>query len=254
MENSMQIFKNDEFGSIRTMLIDGEPWFVGNDVAAALGYVNPRKALSDHVDEEDKNTVTIRDGIAGNPNKTAINESGLYSLILSSKLTSAKKFKRWVTLEILPSIRKHGGYLSDDLLGQILDDPAVMEKFVQDALNERCKTQELEELPAEALPKAAYFDAYVDPSDTTNIRNTARELGIPQKRFCQLLIDWRLLYRDPSHRLMPYSKAADRGYFVVKDFYKNGRKGCYTLITAKGKAYIYKRLVKDGFLCLTALQ
>lgn len=108
--NGLQVFANPDFGEIRTVEIDGEPWLVGKDVAVALGYSNPRKALADHVDNEDKNTVTIRDGIPGNPNVTVINESGLYSLILSSKLPSAKKFKRWVTLEVLPAIRRTGGY------------------------------------------------------------------------------------------------------------------------------------------------
>ena len=107
---ALQIFENAEFGKIRTVVLDDEPWFVGKDVAAALGYTNSRKALADHVDEEDKNTVTIRDGIQGNPNMTIINESGVYSLVFSSKLPTAKAFKRWVTSEVLPSIRKTGGY------------------------------------------------------------------------------------------------------------------------------------------------
>ena len=108
--NELQVFTNPEFGAVRTMLIDDEPWAVGKDIAVALGYSNPRKALSDHVDKEDKNTVTIRDGIRGNPNMVIINESGLYSLILSSKLPAAKKFKRWVTSEVLPTLRKTGRY------------------------------------------------------------------------------------------------------------------------------------------------
>ena len=106
--SELKVFQNEEFGAVRTMTINGEPYFVGKDVADILGYSNSRKALIDHVDEEDKNTVTIRDGIPGNPNQVVINESGLYSLILSSKLPTAKRFKRWVTSEVLPSIRKHG--------------------------------------------------------------------------------------------------------------------------------------------------
>ena len=111
----IQTFISEEFGEIRTVIIDGEIWFVGNDVATALGYSNPRDALAKHVDDDDKknfnlNTVANRDGIAGNPNVTLINESGFYSLVLSSKLPSAKKFKRWVTSEVLPSIRKTGKY------------------------------------------------------------------------------------------------------------------------------------------------
>lgn len=108
--NELQTFRNEELGTIRAVTIEDEPWFVGKDVAEALGYTNSRKVLADHVDGEDKNTVTNRDGNKGNPNIVIINESGLYSLIFSSKLPSAKKFKRWVTNEVLPAIRKTGTY------------------------------------------------------------------------------------------------------------------------------------------------
>lgn len=106
----MQIFNSGEFGDIRTVTIDGEPWFVGKDVAKALGYSNTRDALATHISEEDKNTVAISDGKRGNPNQVVINESGLYALIFGSKLDSAKRFKRWVTSEVLPSIRRTGSY------------------------------------------------------------------------------------------------------------------------------------------------
>lgn len=113
MKNAIQIFQNPEFGQVRTLKINGEPWFVGKDVAEILGYSNPRKTIIDHVDEEDKG-VTKCDTLGGTQNLTIINESGLYSLILSSKLPGAKKFKRWVTSEVLPAIRKTGGYSSDN--------------------------------------------------------------------------------------------------------------------------------------------
>lgn len=112
MKNAVQVFENAEFGRVRTIDVKGSPYFVGKDVAEILGYSNPRDALAKHVDDEDKNTVAIRDGIQGNPNMTIINESGLYSLILSSKLPTAKKFKRWVTSEVLPAIRRTGSYKS----------------------------------------------------------------------------------------------------------------------------------------------
>lgn len=108
--NELQIFNSEEFGEIRTVTIDNEPWFVGKDVATALGYSNTRDALATHVSEEDKNTVVISDGKRGNPNQVVINESGLYALIFGSKLESAKRFKRWVTSEVLPAIRKTGSY------------------------------------------------------------------------------------------------------------------------------------------------
>lgn len=120
MKTEIQIFKNDEFGQVRTTTINGEPWFVGKDVADILGYSNPRDALAKHVDDDDRNTVAIRDG-KGNPNQTIINESGLYALIIGSKLPTAKKFKRWVTSEVLPSIRKTGSYTVDPLQKQRLE-------------------------------------------------------------------------------------------------------------------------------------
>ena len=115
---SIQVFNNTEFGEIRSMTIDGEPWFVGKDIAAALGYSNPRKAIGDHVDEEDKG-VTKCDTLGGGQNLTIINESGMYSLILSSKLEGAKRFKRWVTSEVLPSIRKTGAFATDSAAAEL---------------------------------------------------------------------------------------------------------------------------------------
>lgn len=119
MKNDLMVFQSQEFGEVRSVIIEDDIWFVGKDVAQILGYSNTRKAIIDHIDEDDKNTVTIRDGIKGNPNQVVINESGLYSLILSSKLPNAKKFKRWVTSEILPAIRKQGFYTQDGLSKEV---------------------------------------------------------------------------------------------------------------------------------------
>ncbi|MDO4452825.1 MAG: BRO family protein [Lachnospiraceae bacterium] len=123
MMKDIEIFNNEEFGKIRTVTIDGEPWFVGKDVAEALGYSNTRDALATHVMNDDKNTVAISDGKRGNPNQTIINESGLYALIFGSKLESAKRFKHWVTNEVLPAIRKHGIYTTDNVIDNILNNP-----------------------------------------------------------------------------------------------------------------------------------
>ena len=126
----MQIFENQEFGTVRTVELDGEPWLVGKDVAQALGYSNPRKALADHVDEEDKG-VTKCDTLGGVQEMTIINESGLYSLVLSSKLPGAKKFRRWVTAEVLPAVRKHGAYMTPHTLEQALLSPDFLLRLAQ---------------------------------------------------------------------------------------------------------------------------
>lgn len=141
--NDLMIFKNPEFGEIRTVELAGEPWLVGKDVAEALGYSNPRDALDRHVDNEDKATVGIHDG-SQSRNMTIINESGLYSLVLSSKLPGAKKFKRWVTSEVLPSIRKHGAYMTSDTIDKMINSPEFGIKLLTALRDEQDKRKALE--------------------------------------------------------------------------------------------------------------
>ena len=152
----VQVFKNAEFGSVRAIERNGEPWFIGKDVANVLGYSNSRKAIADHVDSEDKDTVTIRDGIVGNPNQTIINESGLYSLILGSKLPSAKRFKHWVTSEVLPAIRQNGVYMTDDKAYDITHNPGSLADLLLQA-GEQLKQKEI--IIQEMKPKALFADA-----------------------------------------------------------------------------------------------
>lgn len=138
----LQIFNSPEFGQIRTVEKDGEPWFVGKDVAAALGYSNTRDALDRHVDIDDKNTVVNPDGNRGNPNMTIINESGLYSLVLSSKLPTAKKFKRWVTSEVIPSVRKTGGYSLPRDLSRLSPEMQMLKLLTDKAIENELAQQE----------------------------------------------------------------------------------------------------------------
>ena len=137
--NEIKIFEHNEFGRIRTVMIDGEVWFVGKDVAEALGYSNSRKAIGDHVDTEDKG-VTKRDTLGGMQGLTIINESGLYSLVLSSKLSSAKKFKRWITSEVLPSLRKYGVYGDIETLAKIACSPENVIRICTQLIDEQLNT------------------------------------------------------------------------------------------------------------------
>lgn len=235
--NDLTIFENTEFGSIRAVEINGEPWFVGKDVAEALGYSNTRDALDRHVDPEDKNTVVNPDGNRGNPNMTIINESGLYSLVLSSKLPSAKKFKRWVTSEVIPSIRKHGGYIAgqNDLSSEELMAKALI--VAQQTLADREKRiAELTVTNQIMQPKADYFDELVDRNLLTNFRETAKQLDIPPKKFVQFLVDKKYLYRDKRGKLLPYEDK-NNGLFEVKECYneKTQWSGTQTLVTPKGR-------------------
>lgn len=243
MENKMQVFENEQFGQVRVISADGQPWFVGKDVAEALGYKNVRDALKKHVDTEDRNTVAFRDGIRGNPNVTVINESGLYSLILSSKLESARQFKRWVTSEVLPSIRKHGAYMTDDLLEQAAINSDVAAKVAQALFEERSlnrklagKLQQTEAQLTNALPKAAYFDALVAAPDCTGIRLTAKELGVSQSMFTSYLVRKEYAYYDQKGKMHPVALAYRNGLFVVREFVaRNGHRGTQMLVTPKGK-------------------
>ena len=176
----LQVYKNAEVGSVRTTTIAGQPYFVGKDVADILGYSNTRKALIDHVDKEDKDDVTIRDAIGRNQTMIAINESGLYSLILSSKMPNAKKFKRWVTNEVLPAIRKHGLYATDDLIAN----PDLAIAAFTALKEEREKNKELmaavaigQQQIAEMKPKATYYDVVLKCRDAVNISVIAKDYG-----------------------------------------------------------------------------
>lgn len=251
MDNKLQIFTNEEFGSVRTVTIDGEPWFVGKDAAKALGYAKSENAITRHVDTEDK-TSTLIQGTGSNYKSKAviINESGLYSLIFSSKLPSAKKFKRWITAEVIPSIRKHGVYMTNNLLNAVIDNPEVMREVVEKLKADKSKTAKLERQLKTALPKAMYFDMFVDPGYATNFRDTAKQFAIPQKRFINLLLEHRFIYRTLSNEIRPHAKALEKGLFILRDYThpKNRHRGTYTLVTAKGKKYIYEYFIKIGIL------
>ena len=241
--NNIEIFKNAEFGEVRTQTIDGEPYFVGKDVAEILGYSNTQKAIRDHVDDEDK--LTERIVLSGqNREIIIINESGLYSLILSSKLPAAKKFKHWITAEVIPSIRKHGAYMTEQTIEQALTNPDFLIQLATQLKTEKEKNKSLE-VKVSALtvdnqimqPKAEYFDELVDRNLLTNIRDTAKELKVKQKDFVNFLIEKKYLYRDKSGKLLPYAKHTETGLFELKEFIndKTGFSSTQTLITPKGK-------------------
>ncbi len=244
MNSDIQTFENSEFGSIRIVEIENEPYFVGKDVATVLGYSNPRKALLDHIDEEDKlDGVTIRDSIGREQKPVVINESGLYSLILSSKLPTAKKFKRWVTSEVLPSIRKHGAYMTSATIEQAILNPDTIIKLATALKEEQSKNKQLQAVNSELAvnnqimkPKADYFDELVDRNLLTNLRETAKQLEIKQKDFINFLLEKKYLYRDKRGKLMPYAKK-NNGLFEVKEVYNDKTKWCgtQTLVTPKGR-------------------
>lgn len=194
--NELMIFSNPEFGNIRTMERDGAPWFVGKDVAAALGYKDATKAARERVDTEDRGVAKM-DTPSGQQEMTIINESGLYALVLGSKLPTAKKFKRWVTSEVIPSIRKHGGYINgqENMTPEELMASALL--MAQKTLAER--DARISALTVEnqiMLPKADYFDQLVERNTLMNFRETAKALDVPPKKFVSFLLEKKYIYRD----------------------------------------------------------
>lgn len=242
LSENIKIFNNAEFGEIRVMLIDDDPWFVGKDIAAALGYKDTVNALKAHVDEQDKAGWRITTQF-GEKETTIINESGLYSLIFSSKLESAQRFKHWVTHEVLPSIRKHGMYMTDSLLETAIANPDFVIGLIQNMKAEKEKSAALQmqnkqlcEKNEEMQPKADYFDDLVAWNVSTNFRSTAKELRIPERLFIKMLISDGYIYRDKNKGILPKAGKGD-GLFAVKEYcnQKNKHGGVQTRVTPKGR-------------------
>lgn len=256
LSENIKIFNNAEFGEIRVMLIDDDPWFVGKDIAAALGYKDTVNALKAHVDEQDKAGWRITTQF-GEKETTIINESGLYSLIFSSKLEGAQRFKYWVTHEVLPSIRKHGMYMTDNLLETAIANPDFVIGLIQNMKAEKEKSAALQmqnkqlcEKNEEMQPKADYFDDLVAWNMSTSFRSTAKELRIPERMFIKMLISDGYIYRDKSKGILPKAGKGD-SLFAVKEYcnQKNKHGGVQTRVTPKGREtfrLLYASIRRNG--------
>ena len=232
--NQMEIFKNPEFGSIRTFEQNGEVLFCGKDIAQALGYRRPADAIAAHCKGV---CVLPTPSNGGIQQMKFIPEGDVYRLIVHSKLPSAERFERWVFDEVLPSIRKHGAYLTRDKLWEVATSPEALLKLCTDLLAEREKNAALREDNARLQSKAVYYDLFIDLHHSTNLRTTAKELDVPERRFVRFLLERRFVYRTPSGCVLPYAKSANDGLFCVRDYYRNGHTGSYTLVTPKGKLH-----------------
>lgn len=240
MNNNLMIFENPEFGAVRSILIDGEPWFVAADVCKALELEKTNRALS-RLDDDEKGAHSVSTP-GGRQRMSIISESGLYSLILGSRKPEARAFKRWITHEVIPSIRKHGVYMTDSLLDALEAHPEAVPEYLNRLRSENARNRELNRRLRLALPKAEYYDAFVDPADCTNIRTTAKELGVPEKQFTRYLEEKKYLFRDKNRKLFPRAVKKSAGLFLVRDFYtERGKLGHYTLITPAGKRHFLER-------------
>lgn len=248
--NNLKIFENKEFGEIRTVIKDGEPWFVGKDVTKILGYERPTKAILDHVDGEDLDAVPIQDSIGRMQNTPVVNESGLYSLILSSKLPNAKKFKKWVTSEVLPSIRKNGGYIAGQ---ETMSDDELMARALQVAQN---KILERDKQIETMKPKAIFADAVAASHTSILIGDLAKLISqngvnIGQKRLFKWLRDnGYLIKRNGSDWNMPTQRSMEVKLFEVKESTINNPDGSIRInrtpkVTGKGQQYFVNKFLTE---------
>ena len=253
--NELKIFENEQFGTIRTVEIDSTPYFVGKDVAEILGYERADNAIRNHVDDEDKLTHQIS-ASGQNRNMLIINESGLYSLILSSKLPKAKEFKRWVTSEVLPAIRKHGVYAVDE----VLENPDMLISALQALKEEKAKAKRLtetlavqEQQIAELQPKASYYDVVLNCKDLVSVTEIAKDYGKSAKWLNEKLHELGIQFKQGGKTWLLYQKYAEKGYTSTKTQTYNGNDGevhtkVHTYWTQKGRLFIYDCLKAENIL------
>ena len=242
---NLQIFAFEGTDEVRTLLINDEPYFVGKDVAEVLGYAKSRNAIATHVDDEDKKDAPIQGDLGGTQNMTIINESGLYSLILKSKLPSAKKFKRWVTSEVLPTIRKHGMYATEDLL----NNPDLLIQVATQLKEERTNRLIAEQRVNELQPKADYYDKILANKSLMTISVIAKNYGMSANKMNQTLHKLGVQYKQGKTWLL-YSKHQDKGWTHTEMLEVAGTDKLQpsTKWTQKGHIAIYELLKKNDIL------
>ena len=276
MENQIKIFTNEEFGNVRTVMMEGEPWFVGRDVAECLGYKDQKDALRKHVDTEDKQLIQkgrIASFEIPTRGMTFINESGLYSLVLSSKLPTAKKFKRWITSEVIPTIRKHGAYMTEATIEKALTSPDFLIQLAT-KLKEEQEARKLAEQKSKELskqvkesnkanmilkcentklkPKADYADDVLQSTETMTITQIAKDYGVSAITLNTILHSLGIQYKVNGQWVL-YSEYAGRGYtesHTQTITHKDGTPGAkvHTRWTQKGRMFIHEQLKKGGML------
>ena len=254
-DNKMMIFENEQFGRVRTVNMGGEPWFVAVDVCNTLNINNPTAALS-RLEDDERMTLSLSEGHSGQRGGArklnAVNEFGLYTLILRSRKPEAQAFRRWITHEVIPSIRKNGAYMTDAVIARLEENPELVPEYLNHLRNENARAKELRRQLdtvtgklAIAQPKADYYTAYVNSEDALCFRYVAKELGVPERKLINYLLDKRFLYRDAHRdlRVFPHAGGRNDPLFLVRDFHtRSGHRGQYTVLTVAGREYLMRRV------------
>lgn len=269
MNNKIKVFENTEFGSVRTMAINGEPWFVASDVCKALDIGNPSQAIS-RLDDDEKVTLTTNEGhsgkLGGAQMLNAISEAGLYSLILKSRKPEAKAFKRWITHEVIPDIRQYGMYATNDFLDKALGNPDNWIRMLTEysAVKKENETLKLKTVEQKEViesqnnqitlmkPKATYYDLVLQTKNAVNITTIAKDYGLSAVTLNKKLHDYGVQYKQGGTWLL-YQQYADMGYTKTKTGVYTNKAGeeyasVHTQWTQKGRMFIYELLKEHGIL------
>ncbi|WJQ12793.1 phage antirepressor KilAC domain-containing protein [Geobacillus stearothermophilus] len=251
--NQLQIFNHPVFGELPVMIVEGVEWFGSTEAAKSLSFTNPHVAIKNHVEEDDLMVREVIDSLGRKQSKKFINESGLYSLIFGAAKQGnnpeikekAKQFKRWVTHEVLPTIRKTGGYVANEdmFINTYLPFADEQTKLMFRGILQTVRRQN--EQIAAMKPKVDYFDALVDRNLLTNFRDTAKELKVKERFFINWLLQNKFIYRDQKGKLKPYAPYVPE-LFELKEFARNGKADVQTLITPKGRETFRLLLQKEG--------
>lgn len=263
MNNKIKVFENAEFGSVRTVTINGEPWFVASDVCRALN-IDPTSTR--RLDNDEKNTLRLTHGIPGNPNVTVVNEPGLYTLVLGSRKPEAKAFKRWITHEVIPDIRQYGMYATSDFLDKALGNPDNWIRMLTEysAVKKENETLKLKTVEQKEVietqnnqitlmkPKATYYDLVLQTKNAVNITTIAKDYGLSAVTLNKKLHDYGVQYKQGGTWLL-YQQHADKGYTKTKTGVYTNKAGeeyasVHTQWTQKGRMFIYEILKEHGIL------
>jgi len=259
MKNQVHIFEyeHQDFGKIRTIELDGQPWFVAKDVAGALGYSNPTDALKKHVDTEDKQILQKSQNASFNiPTRgfTIINESGLYCLALSSKLPQAKKFRRWITSTVIPSIRKHGAYATPDTLSKLVTNPQFADALIDALAEEHAKNVNLNKTIEDLKPMVHYCEAVLQCGGAIPISVIAKDYGLSAMTLNTLLYDLGIQYKVGGTWVL-YQTYANKGYTKTQtSFGLDGGSLVHSYWTQRGRLFLYKALALVGLYPLSELE
>lgn len=240
--SGIQVFSYND-NDIRTVEQEGVVWWVLTDICKVLGLSTPSR-VAERLEDDEVSQTHIIDSLGRTQEVTTVNESGLYNVILRSDKPEAVPFRRWVTHEVLPSIRKHGAYMTPETLEKAILNPDTLIQIATALKAEQDKNKALQAANAELTvqvqidrPKVEYFDTLCERGTLTNFRETAKQLGIPQKKFVQFLLDRKYVYRDQRGKLMPYAQYIDKGLFAIKESFNENTQwsGTQTLVTVKGR-------------------